>query len=72
MDLSCGDGRNLALLQDLGFEVYATEIFHAIVTKLNNKKEMAGWNATFASDTLLMIIGGYGSLDSFSHVKIRN
>lgn len=34
VDFSCGDGRNLALLQDLGFEVHATEISQTSVDRL--------------------------------------
>lgn len=34
LDMGCGDGRNLCLLLDLGFEVHATEISEAIILKL--------------------------------------
>lgn len=34
LDMGCGDGRNLGLLLDLGFEVHAAEITEAMVDKL--------------------------------------
>lgn len=37
IDISCGDGRNLQLLQNLGFEVYATEISESIVATLSDR-----------------------------------
>ncbi|MBI5227918.1 class I SAM-dependent methyltransferase [Candidatus Micrarchaeota archaeon] len=40
-DVGCGDGRNLVLFNQLGFELYGTELTHEIVTKstanLNSK-----------------------------------
>jgi len=47
LDLSCGDGRNLGLLQDLGFSVHATEISDEIVTLLKDIKSDMGWDVTF-------------------------
>lgn len=43
LDMSTGDGRNLGLLRDLGFEVHATEISPEIVAMLEGKKERMGW-----------------------------
>lgn len=37
LDMSCGDGRNLQLLLDMGFEVYAAEISEEIISPLKNK-----------------------------------
>ena len=37
LDISCGDGRNLALLLNLGFEVYATEISEETVLMLSER-----------------------------------
>lgn len=37
VDLSCGDGRNLGLLMDLGFEVHATEISEEAVSILERR-----------------------------------
>ncbi len=37
LDLSCGDGRNLELLQDLGFRVSATEITEELLTPLRER-----------------------------------
>lgn len=37
LDISCGDGRNLQLLQNLGFEVYATEISEETVAALSKR-----------------------------------
>jgi len=34
LDMGCGDGRNLCLLLDLGFEVHAMEISEAMILKL--------------------------------------
>lgn len=47
LDLSCGDGRNLKFLQDLGFDVYATEISDEIISELEKKKITCGWNVEF-------------------------
>lgn len=49
LDLSCGDGRNLNLLQDLGFSVHATEISQEIITSLQERSTSQGWNAEFRS-----------------------
>lgn len=43
LDMSTGDGRNLGLLRDLGFDVHATEISTEIVAMLDGKKERMGW-----------------------------
>jgi SAM-dependent methyltransferase len=37
LDVSCGDGRNLQLLLNLGFDVYATEISEITVSQLKNR-----------------------------------
>ena len=37
LDISCGDGRNLQLLQNLGFDVYATEISEDTVAILKER-----------------------------------
>lgn len=37
LDMSCGDGRNLQLLLNLGFKVYASEISEEIVLGLKDK-----------------------------------
>lgn len=47
LDSSCGDGRNLSLLEDLGFDVHATEITPDVVTLLETKKMEMGWNTEF-------------------------
>jgi SAM-dependent methyltransferase len=47
LDLGCGDGRNLTYLQDLGFDVHATEISEDIVEKLSSIKNEMGWDVTF-------------------------
>jgi SAM-dependent methyltransferase len=47
LDLGCGDGRNLGLLQDLGFSVHATEISDEIVGLLQQKRTSMGWNVEF-------------------------
>jgi SAM-dependent methyltransferase len=47
LDLGCGDGRNLGLLQDLGFSVHATEISDRIVASLERIKPDMGWDVTF-------------------------
>jgi SAM-dependent methyltransferase len=51
LDLSCGDGRNLALLQNLGFSVYASEVSDDIVTLLESQKERMGWTVDFFAGT---------------------
>ena len=47
LDLGCGDGRNLGLLQDLGFSVHATEISDRIVASLDKIKPDMGWDVNF-------------------------
>ncbi len=47
LDMSCGDGRNLGLLKDLGFKVHATEISPEIMDLLIGKSGRMGWNAEF-------------------------
>ncbi len=47
LDLSCGDGRNINLLQDLGFVVSATEISQNIIDELIKTKKEHGWDAEF-------------------------
>lgn len=39
-DISCGDGRNFQLFNQLGFKIHATEISEEIVNKLKNTAEM--------------------------------
>jgi SAM-dependent methyltransferase len=43
LDMGCGDGRNLRLLLDLGFEVHAMEITPAIVENLRSLAGELGW-----------------------------
>lgn len=47
LDLSCGDGRNLPLLLDLGFHVHATEISEPLVNELRNFATKHGWPVSF-------------------------
>lgn len=47
LDMGCGDGRNLPLLLDLGFEVHATEITPEIVTSLQEMADGNGWRVSF-------------------------
>lgn len=47
LEASCGDGRNLGLLQDLGFRVAATEISPEIVDLLDARARRRGWNVEF-------------------------
>lgn len=47
LDLGCGDGRNLGLLQDLGFKVYATEISDETVASLKSIRQNMGWDVEF-------------------------
>jgi len=51
LDLGCGDGRNIGLLEDLGFNVSATEIDQTIVTGLQDKASRLGSQAKFAVGT---------------------
>ena len=48
LDLSCGDGRNIELLLDLGFEVHGTEISLSQVELLAEKGERLGWPVHFS------------------------
>ncbi len=47
LDMGCGDGRNLPLLLDLGFEVHATEINPEIVASLQEMADGNGWRVSF-------------------------
>lgn len=51
LDLGCGDGRNLPLLVDLGFEVYATEISATVVHSLESLARELHWPVRFAVGT---------------------
>lgn len=44
LDLSCGDGRNIILLDKLGFQTYATEITDSICAKVQNNLIKNGIN----------------------------
>lgn len=48
LDMGCGDGRNLQLLLDLGFEVHASEISPAIVSGLESLAQKLQWPVRFA------------------------
>jgi SAM-dependent methyltransferase len=48
LDMGCGDGRNLGLLQDLGFEVHAVEISEAMIDKLQEAAGGHGQRVQFA------------------------
>lgn len=48
LDMGCGDGRNLQLLLDLGFEVYASEISPAMVSGLESLASKLQWPVRFA------------------------
>jgi SAM-dependent methyltransferase len=48
LDMGCGDGRNLGLLQDLGFEVHAVEISEAMIDKLQEAAGARGQRVQFA------------------------
>ena len=48
LDMGCGDGRNLPLLLDLGFDVDACEISPAIVSNLEDVARAGGWPVRFA------------------------
>lgn len=48
LDMGCGDGRNLQLLLDLGFEVHASEISPAIVSGLEALAHELQWPVRFA------------------------
>jgi SAM-dependent methyltransferase len=47
LDMGCGDGRNLPLLLDLGFEVYACEISKEIVNGLVTLAQELHWPIRF-------------------------
>jgi SAM-dependent methyltransferase len=47
LDMGCGDGRNLQLLLDLRFKVYATEISSAIVQGLEDLARQCNWSVSF-------------------------
>lgn len=47
LDMGCGDGRNLQLLLDLGFDVHACEVSPAIVSDLRTLAQEAGWPVHF-------------------------
>ncbi len=42
LDASCGDGRNMRLLHDLGLDVYGTEISEEICNKVNKNLRAVG------------------------------
>lgn len=48
LDMGCGDGRNLPLLLDLGFEVHASEISPEIVGGLEGLARELQWQVRFA------------------------
>lgn len=48
LDMGCGDGRHLGLLQDLGFEVHAVELTESMVQRLRAEAVPRGWTARFA------------------------
>lgn len=48
LDMGCGDGRNLPLLLDLGFEVHACEISPQIVKDLEALSQELHWPVRFA------------------------
>lgn len=48
LDMGCGDGRNLPLLLDLGFEVHASEISQAIVDGLEALAQEFHWAVSFS------------------------
>ncbi len=47
LDISCGDGRNLKLLLNLGFEVYATETSKKTIEMLANRYPDVKFNVGF-------------------------
>ena len=51
LDMGCGDGRNLPLLLDLGFEVHACEISEETVAPLRRLAETLGWSVSFRKGT---------------------
>jgi SAM-dependent methyltransferase len=48
MDMGCGDGRNLGLLHDLGFEVHAVEISAEMIKSLRAATAGSGQETHFA------------------------
>jgi SAM-dependent methyltransferase len=48
LDMGCGDGRNLSLLLDLGFDVHASEISPTIVNGLESLARELLWPVRFA------------------------
>jgi len=48
LDMGCGDGRNLPLLLDLGFDVHACEISQDIVGSLEALAENLHWPVNFS------------------------
>lgn len=48
LDMGCGDGRNLPLLLDLGFEVHATEFSPTVVHALEEMSRELKWPVRFA------------------------
>ena len=44
LDLGCGDGRNLALLSALEFEIHATEISEEMVADVEKRAKKRGWD----------------------------
>lgn len=55
LDLGCGDGRNLPLLLDLGFDVHACEISSDIVSKLETLANASDWTVKFSAGSNLNI-----------------
>ena len=49
LDMGCGDGRNLPLLLDLGFDVHACETTADIVENLNKIALNLAWPITFST-----------------------
>lgn len=47
LDMGCGDGRNLQLLLDLGFDVHACEVSPGIVSTLKQFAQNVGWPVHF-------------------------
>lgn len=63
LDLGCGDGRNIGLLEDLGFNVSATEIDRVIVNGLQDKAHRLGSQAKFSVGTNTSLPYPAGSFD---------
>lgn len=51
LDMGCGDGRNLSLLLDLGFEVHACELNSEMVHALEAYASRANWAVQFKVGT---------------------